>query len=533
MPSAVKAGGSPWVSWACWGVLCVALAGCRTTGGMPLGSLAELDSMEYSPATPQPGPRSSQAPPPAASTVRSGSSGPRALVARAAQGALYHADAFEQVLLLAGLDTAHHLPPAEAPLSPEDAAALYDVLLGKPVTLVGFGPRMVASFLLREAMEQEQELSRAELLQRVARFRYLAVLRPDGYLARALDGTTQQRVAPVQWKDGAFRSLGFELGRFYSGRTAAFLPVDEHLQPLHSRGPLAEVYDDADIISRVLDGAEESFVELGLAIGHLVVHPIDSAAQLKQLPQNLATLLANSPQYLERFRLMTRGEQIEALSKLTTTLYSLGAAGAGTTRTVATAGRGTEVLTMPVLSLSAEGALVLERVTVPVGRVAAALSGGPGAVVVLQRANTAARSGQPPPAQGPGQWGPAHESMSKRAARYQEQICGQPVSEAYWVGGVGRNSGGVKFDGFKDGVLLEAKGPGYANKFDDKLNPKKWFAPSGARQLVDQAERQLRAAPGVPIRWHVAEKKAADAIHKLLEKERVTGIEVVHTPALQ
>jgi len=532
MTSAVNAGSSLWVRQACWGLLCVALAGCRTTSGVPLGSLAELDAMEYRPATPQPGPRSSQASAPV-SSVRSGSSGPRALVARAAQGALLQVDAFEEVLLLAGLDNVHHLPPREAPLTPEDAAALYDVLLGKPVILARFGPRMVAAFLLREAMEEEQELPREELLQRVARFKSLAVLRPDGYLARALDGTTQQRVAPVQWKDGAFRARGFELGRFYSGRTAAFFPVDEHLQPLHSQGPLAEVYDDADLLSRVLDGAEESFVELGLAIGHLVVHPIDSAAQLQQLPQNLATLLANSPQYLERFRLMTRGEQIEALSKLTTTLYSLGAAGAGATRTFASAGRSAEVLTVPALSLSAEGALVLERAAVPVGLAAAALSGGPSAVVVLQRANTAARSGQPPPAQGPGQWGPAHESMSKRAARYQEQISGQPVSEAYWVGGVGRNSGGVKFDGFKDGVLLEAKGPGYANKFDDKLNPKKWFAPSGAAQLIEQARRQLKAAPGTPIRWHIAEKEAADAIRVLLKNRGVSGVEVVHTPALQ
>ena len=513
----------------------MALASCRTAGGMPLGSLAEFEAMEYHPATPQPGPRSIPAPSPASPTrsASSGGSGPRALVVRAAQGALHQVDAFEQVLLLAGLDNVHHLLSREAPLSPEDAAALYDVLLGKPVTLPGFGPRMVASFLLREAMEEERELSREELLQRVQRFRHLAVLRPDGYLAWALSGATQQRVAPVQWKEGAFRSLGFELGRFYSGRTAAFFPVDEHLQPLRTQGPLSEVFDDADLISRVLDGAEESFVELGLAIGQIVIHPIDSAQQLKQLPQNLATLLASSPQYLERFRLMTRGEQIEALSKLTTTLYSMCAAGAGTTRTLASAGRGAELLSVPALSVSAEGALVLERVAVPVGRAAAALSGGPGAVLILQRANTAARGGQPPPPQGPGQWGPAHESMSKRAARYQEQICGQPVSEAYWVGGVGRNSGGVKFDGFKDGVLLEAKGPGYANKFDDKLNPKKWFEHSGAAQLVEQAKRQFIAARGVPIRWHVAEKKAAEAIRELLKNESVTGVEVVHTPALQ
>jgi hypothetical protein len=170
---------------------------------------------------------------------------------------------------------------------------------------------------------------------------------------------------------------------------------------------------------------------------------------------------------------MTRGEQIEALSKLTTTLYSVGAAGSGATRTFASAARGAEVLTVPALSLSAEGALVLERVAVPVGRAAAALSGGPGAIVVLQRANTAARGGQPPPAQGPGQWGPAHDA------------------------------------------------------------PKKWFAPSGATQLVEQARRQFIAANGVPIRWHVAEKKAADAIRKLLAGGSVKGIEIVHTPALQ
>jgi hypothetical protein len=452
-------------------------------------------------------------------------------VARATLGALRQIDPFEEVLLLAGVDTGGHEPPREAPLPPEDAAALYDVLLDKPVTLGNFGPRLVASYLLREAMEQEQELPREELLQRVERFRNLAVLRPDGYLAWALSGRTQQRVAPVQWKDGAFRSLGFVLGRFYSGRTAAFFPVDEHLRPLWDQGPLAEVYNDADVLSRVLDGAEESLVELALAIGHLVAHPIDSAAQLRQLPQNLATLVANSPEYLERFKWMTRGEQIETLSKLTTTLYSLYGAGVGSTRTVAGVGRGAEVLTVPALSLSADGALVMERVAVPVGRTAAAVSGGPGAVLILQRANTAAQGGQPP-AQGPGQWGPAHESMSKRAARYQEQICGQPVSEAYWVGGVGRKSKGLKFDGFKEGVLLEAKGPGYANKFNEDLSPKKWFELSGAEQLIEQAKRQFRAAKGVPIRWHVAEKKAADAIRKLLNSGDVEGIEVVHTPAL-
>ena len=241
--------------------------------------------------------------------------------------------------------------------------------------------------------------------------------------------------------------------------------------------------------------------------------------------------MANSPEYLERFRLMTRGEQIRALSKLSTTLLSTYGAVGGTTRTVAAVGRGLEAVSVPALALTAEGALVVERVAVPVGRAVTALSGGPGAAILLQRAGDAA-GGQPAAPEGPGQWGPANESMSKRAARYQEQITGHPASEAYWVGGKDLKSGGVKFDGFKDGTLLEAKGSGYANKFTDSLEPQTWFEPTGADQLIEQATRQIKVARGVPIRWHVAEQKAADAIRKLLKEAKVGGIEVVHTPAL-
>ncbi len=99
------------------------------------------------------------------------------------------------------------------------------------------------------------------------------------------------------------------------------------------------------------------------------------------------------------------------------------------------------------------------------------------------------------------------------------------------MGGVGRKHGGVAFDGFQDGVLMEAKGPGYANKFNADLTPKKWFKFSGAQQLIEQARRQFNLAKGTPIRWHVAEEKAAAALKKLFEGADVRGIEVVHTPA--
>jgi len=78
---------------------------------------------------------------------------PRSVVAAAVMGGVVHLDAFEQVLRRAGVDNSQALPALEAPFTPEDAAALYELLLEKPVTLANFGPRLAASSLLREVME--------------------------------------------------------------------------------------------------------------------------------------------------------------------------------------------------------------------------------------------------------------------------------------------------------------------------------------------------------------------------------------------
>lgn len=102
----------------------------------------------------------------------------------------------------------------------------------------------------------------------------------------------------------------------------------------------------------------------------------------------------------------------------------------------------------------------------------------------------------------PGAWATANESMSERAAAYQEQITGASPGSVYEVNG-------VKFDGYSDGysdgVLEEAKGPGYANFVKDGEFVG-WF--QGEEGLVSQAESQLRAAGGTPITWSVAEPQA-------------------------
>ena len=117
---------------------------------------------------------------------------------------------------------------------------------------------------------------------------------------------------------------------------------------------------------------------------------------------------------------------------------------------------------------------------------------------------------------GPGKWVRANEHMSSRARRYQEQITGKS-GQAY-------EFNDVKFDGYKDGRLIEAKGPGYKNFVDRSGNFYDWFR--GADALVSQATRQIASANGRPIAWYVAEQKAATAIRSLLAENSISGITV-------
>lgn len=111
-----------------------------------------------------------------------------------------------------------------------------------------------------------------------------------------------------------------------------------------------------------------------------------------------------------------------------------------------------------------------------------------------------------------GQWARVAESMSARALACQGRITGR-AGEAFI-------RGGVKFDGIANGVLLEAKGPGYAS-FVRNGSFQPWF--SGAKGLVSQAQRQLAAAGGSPIQWHFVEEAAANATRALFQQRGISG----------
>lgn len=83
----------------------------------------------------------------------------------------------------------------------------------------------------------------------------------------------------------------------------------------------------------------------------------------------------------------------------------------------------------------------------------------------------------------------------------------------------------MDFDGFDQGVLIEVKATGYAQWITQKLD----FLPNfkGGPRLLDQAERQVRAANGTPVQWIVAEEKLAGALRKMFEAAGLP-VEVVH-----
>ncbi len=196
---------------------------------------------------------------------------------------------------------------------------------------------------------------------------------------------------------------------------------------------------------------------------------------------------------------------------------------------------------MPTLPGAGQAAVVAEaqlniRFTAPalaeVESVALSAEGvivalAPNAVAMTARGNSGSKAdtqAQPTRSDGPGEWVKVDEYMSESARNYQAQVTGAPRGHAYRVQ---RDAEKVDFDGFPDGVLLDAKGPNYAKFYDDELNALGFF--KGDRKILKDAQRQLRVANGTPIRWIVAEEKFAAALRLLFERNHI-GIEVVHVP---
>jgi hypothetical protein len=292
-------------------------------------------------------------------------------------------DAVQAVQEACGLEEeARH--PVGAALYMEQARQLLGRLAKTPVTQKSFGPRLVLSWMLREALTGGERVEYAELSRRTERFWPLVLVRPDGYLVTALSGTPIQRMGPVVLKEGALKAGGLVVGAFYFSLGGVLYPVDDSLRRVATI-PWAELGLERDWLNAALDGAQDAVGEMAVALAQSVLHPIRSAEDLAQLPTTVALLIASSPEYFQRYGAMSLQDQIREAARLATHLLMMYGSSAGTVGTMGRAGAlGAE---LPVLAVSADGLLVVRTVAVSAGTVTTTLEAGAGALSVLHMAN--------------------------------------------------------------------------------------------------------------------------------------------------
>lgn len=284
-------------------------------------------------------------------------------------------DTFQLLQASAGLqEDSRHKQGEELEL--DAAHQLWEAVARTRTTLRNFGPRRSLLFLLRQVLAADEDVPYDELLKRARAFDRLGVVRPDGYLASAITGTPVVRVGRLEMREGRLMAGRFEVGAFYWDRGGVLYVVDEALQKTEVF--LGERGLEHDVFNAALDGAEDALGELVHALSQWVKDPVRSMEELQQLPAVVAALISASPAYFDRYSALPVEEQIREAARLSTHLLMMYGTAAGTAANI-----GSAAARLPVLSLTAEGALVVEQVAVPMGATAAALGTGAGAVYVL------------------------------------------------------------------------------------------------------------------------------------------------------
>lgn len=108
-----------------------------------------------------------------------------------------------------------------------------------------------------------------------------------------------------------------------------------------------------------------------------------------------------------------------------------------------------------------------------------------------------------------------HGSAAARA--YEEQITGYPVEYSIYVEG---DLAKVEFDGFRDGALLDAKGPRTY-----EIIRHDWSTDAIERmqaQMYRQVDALARGGLDIPIHWHFTEKGAMEIAAKLIVPPEIT-----------
>lgn len=123
---------------------------------------------------------------------------------------------------------------------------------------------------------------------------------------------------------------------------------------------------------------------------------------------------------------------------------------------------------------------------------------------------------------GPGKWIPETESMSAADRAYEQLVTnGAPAGISYKVP-ADTPSGFVKFDGYQNGALIDAKNQHYSSSMigaDGKLK----FPTKETSTMV----KQVKAANGTPVVWYMSDEKTLHALKQWALDNNVKGIDFI------
>ncbi len=201
--------------------------------------------------------------------------------------------------------------------SPEEARQHVSALLSTNTSLAAFGPKAVAISVLARIAASE-EVNGRDLRALVDAHRGLVVVRPDGYIARALSGEALERAGELRVEADGLRAGSLEVGAFYALDQGIVYAADDQLK--RAGTPLFELSLDRMAYGRFLDGAEAAMKTAIVTSVEAVIDPPRSIAAAVEAFGQMGALIMASPEMAERFLAMPLGDQIESVSNVAVTI---------------------------------------------------------------------------------------------------------------------------------------------------------------------------------------------------------------------
>jgi hypothetical protein len=158
------------------------------------------------------------------------------------------ADDFGMLLLRAGLEPEEIPTGKELTLEQAHELRLWLRFRLADGYMPAYGPRILASFLLEEALKTGKDVPRRALTDQLNRHGQLVVLRPDGYLVKAVTGSPLRCAGPLRMLEGAPRAGAYKMDAFYVPEGDAFREDTRIAAPAifmpEAGGPTERVVDD-------------------------------------------------------------------------------------------------------------------------------------------------------------------------------------------------------------------------------------------------------------------------------------------------